>query len=347
MDIYRKINRHTQFYVDSIDGVMKQPDQRPSEDKSKENEELEEKLLSITKRIVASAQQFQNRETTSTNHYLKKTQWLPYKNEELEQTKELFAMLTSIDKKIAQLFFYSPVCDSKWDEFTKVIHDLKESSGLGGILLYCGSFEQQCEYIRSINKKLDLPLLLGTTVVNSLHYYLTYRNISLVNYQNMSDLAEDLGNLLKQYGVAFTLIFKEIMHMDLLNYSKLVQVLKHSGNIQGCMYDSDVPIMPVSSCSPIALRYSLANTIRGLALHVDFSSLKFISPSIFSDIDYTAKVLNSGGECFIFTNLNEFNFGMKTIIQLVRTGKISPEILNKKIMKMLMIKRRLSSICTY
>lgn len=346
MDVSRKINQHTQFYVDSIDGVKKHFDQRQNEEQSKENEELEEKFLTITKRIVVSAQEFQNRKSVSTNYYLKKTQWLPYKNEELEQTKELFAMLTSMDKKVAQLFFYSPACNSKWEEFIKVIHHLKDSSGLGGILLHCGSFEQQCEYIRSINRDLDLPFLLGTTIVNSLRYYLTYRNISLINYQNINDLSEDLGNLLKQYGVAFTLFFKEIMHINFLNYTKLVQRLKHSGNIQGRMYDSDVPTTSSSVCSPITLRYSLANTIRGLALHVDFSSLKFISPSILSDTDYTAKVLNSGGECFIFSDLSEFNFGMKTVIQLVRTGKISPEILNKKVIKILMIKRRLGSMCT-
>ncbi|WP_100934742.1 hypothetical protein [Candidatus Chlamydia corallus] len=346
MDVSRKINRHNQFYVDAIDGVVKRLDQRPSEDKPKENEELEEKLLIITKRIVASAQEFQNREFDSKNHYLKKTQWLPYKNEELEQTKELFAMLTSIDKKIAQLFFYSPPCDSKWEECAEVIHHLKDSTGLGGVLLCCGSFEQQCECIRSINKKLDLPLLLGTTVVNSLHYYLAYRNISLISFQNMNDLGKDLGILLKQYGVAFTLIFKEIVYIDLLNYAKLIQGLKHSGNIQARIYSGDMPTIPSASCSPIALRYSLANTIRGLALHVDFSSLKFISPSILSDTDHTAKALNSGGEGFIFSNLNEFNFGMKMVIQLVRSGQISPEILNKNVMKILMIKRGLSSMCT-
>lgn len=344
MDVSRKINRHTQFYVDSIDGVIKNFDHKPSEDKSRDHEELEEKLLTITKRIVASAQEFQNRKTDSKNYYLKKTQWLPFKNEELEQTKELFAMLTSMDKKIAQLFFYSPGCSSDWVEFTEVICHLNDSIGLGGVLLCCGLFEQQCEHVVTVNKKLDLPLLLGTTVVNSLRYYLTYRNISLLNCQSMSELGKELGDVLKQHGVAFTLIFKEIVDIDLLNYAKLIQGLKRSGNIQARIYDNDVPTLPSVSSSPIALRYSLANTIRGLALHVDFSSLKFISPSILSNTEHTAKALNSGGECFIFSNLDEFNLGMKIVMQLLRTGKISPEILNKNIMKILMIKKRVRSL---
>ncbi|ANH79045.1 hypothetical protein [Candidatus Chlamydia sanziniae] len=345
MDVFRKFNRHTQFYVDSVDGIVKNFDHRFGDkgDKFKDNEELEQKLSSIAKRIVLSAQEFQCRGSTH-SHYLKKTQWLPYKNEELEETKEWFAMLTSMDKRIAQLFFYMTPYEVQWEDFLAIIRYSEHHEGFGGVLLFCGPFERQCAYIRSINKALALPLLLGSSIVHSLRFYLACRKLSLIECKDLDVLGKDLGFLLQEYGVMFSLIFKEIMSIDLLNYRKLIKELKSSGNIQGCVYDNNVPSPAASLCSPIALRYSLANTIRGLALDVDFSTLKFMSPSILASTEQTVKALNSGGECFVFSSLSEFHIGVKVIIQLVHDGEISPEILNKNVMKVLMLKRKMHTM---
>ncbi|SYX08962.1 hypothetical protein C834K_0504 [Chlamydia poikilotherma] len=340
MDVFSRLNRQNHFYVEQIDSVMRDPNSH--DDNNKKDNELKKKLLTITKRVVTSAQEFQRGREGASN-YLKKTQWMPYKNEELEETKELFSMLTSIDRKLAQLFFYAPSCGLEWDDFTTTVNQIEENRGLGGVLLSCGSFDKQCRYIHDFNKSQAIPLLLGCSISHSLQFYLSYQNLSLMDCKNLYDIGVNIGTLLKDYGVAISLIFKEIVSMDLTNYSELVRGLKHSGSIQGKLHHCDFS-STTTTPSPIALRYSLANTIRGLAIDVDFSSMKFMGCSMLANIENTIKALNYGVECFTFSSLKELREGIKALTQLISLGKISPAIINKNVIKVLTLKRRFKTM---
>ncbi|WP_375793378.1 hypothetical protein O1W69_04565 [Chlamydia sp. 12-01] len=341
MDVFSRLNRQNHFYVEQIDGVMRDPNSHNDNNNKKDNE-LKKKLLTITKRVVTSAQEFQRGREDASN-YLKKTQWMPYKNEELEETKELFSMLTSMDRKLAQLFFYVPSCGLEWDDFITTIDQLEQSYGLGGVLFSCGSFEKQCRYIRDFNRSQVIPLLLGCSISHSLQFYLSYQDLSLMDCENLYDLGTNLGVLLKDYGVIISLIFKEIVCMDLFSYSELVKGLKYSGNIQGKLHHCDFS-STITTPSPIALRYSLANTIRGLAIDVDFSSVKFMGCSMLANVENTIKALNHGVECFTFSSLKELKEGIKALTQLITTGQISPAIVNKSVIKVLTLKRRFKAM---
>ncbi|WP_139414365.1 hypothetical protein [Chlamydia abortus] len=341
MDVFSRLNRQNHFYVEQIDGVMRDPNSPTDNNKNKDNE-LKKKLLTITKRVVASAQEFQHGRESASN-YLKKTQWMPYKNEELEETKELFSLLTSMDKKLAQLFFYLPSCGIEWGDFVTSVEQIEQNYGLGGILFSCGSFEKQCRYVRDFNKSQIMHLLLGCTVPHSLEFYLLERDLSLMDCKNLYELGIGLGELLKDYGVMISLIFQEIASMDMTNYSELLRGLKYSGNIQGKLHHCDCSPTTITP-SPIALRYSLANTIRGLAIDVDFSRLKFMGCSMLTNVENTIKALNHGVECFTFSNLKEFKKGIKVLTQLISTGQVSPAIVNKSVIKILTLKRRFKSI---
>ncbi len=156
-------------------------------------------------------------------------------------------------------------------------------------------------------------------------------------------LGVSIGTLLKEYGVAVSLIFKEIVSMDLTNYSELIRGLKQAGCIQGKLHHCDYS-STTTTPSPIALRYSLANTIRGLAIDVDFSSVKFMGCSTLGNIKNTIKTLNCGVECFTFSSLKELREGIKTLTQLISAGKISPAIVNKSVIKILTLKRRFQTM---
>ena len=93
------------------------------------------------------------------------------------------------------------------------------------------------------------------------------------------------------------------------------------------------------------MRYCLANTIKKLSSEINFSSLKFIGPSVLANDEAAVKALNLGGECFMFSNFYDYNLGIKKIIKLIQLGKISPEILNKNILKMLLLKQRMKTFC--
>ncbi|BAE81300.1 conserved hypothetical protein [Chlamydia felis Fe/C-56] len=341
MDVFSRLNCRDSFYVEQIDGVMKDP-RSFDDNNNKKGNELKKKLLTITKRVVASAQEFQRGREEACN-YLKKTQWMPYKNEELEETKELFSLLTSIERKLAQLFFFVPSCGLEGDDFITAVVQLEHSCGLGGVLFSCGSFEKQCRYIRDFNKSQTIPLLLGCSVSHSLQFYLSYQDLSLMDCKNLYDLGMGLGKLLKDYGVVISLIYKEIVDMDMNNYSEFVRGVKHAGSIQGKLHHCDFASTTTTPL-PIALRYSLANTIRGLAIDVDFSSIKFIGCSILANVENTIKALNYGVDCFTFSNLKELKEGIKTLAQLISAGKISPAIVNKSVIKVLTLKRRFKSV---
>ncbi|AHK63156.1 hypothetical protein [Chlamydia avium] len=338
MDIKRSSSRHC-FYIDKTDSLMRNPYNQDSGN-SQTDKEIK-KFLNIKKRFVTSVQEFQHDKHTA-SHYLKKVQWLPYKNEELEETSEVFSTLKSMERKLAQLFFYVPDCGVDSVTFIKTVREYESLFGLGGVLLLCGSLEQQSKYIQDFNQLTTLPLLIAASVSNSLSCYLSYRDLTLIDYQDFYELGQNLGKLIKTYGVFISLVFQEIFSMDLVNYSQLIQGLKSSGNIQGRLCNVDVTPATVTP-SPIALRYSLANTIRSLAISADFSSLKFIGSSIFSNPESTVKFLNYGAECFIFSHFNELKLGIKTLTQIISSGRISPTIINKSIVKMLMLKRRFKS----
>ncbi|WP_348664025.1 hypothetical protein [Chlamydia vaughanii] len=342
MDVFSRLNGQNHFYVEQIDGVMRDPHNHDDSNNQK-NKELKKKLLNITKRVVTSAQEFQ-RGRQESSHYLKKTQWLPYKNEELEETRELFSMLTSIDQKLAQLFFYVPSCGLGWDDFVSTIRYLEQNDGLGGVLLSCGPFEQQCRYIRCFNQSQTIPLLIGASIPYSLEFYLSYQGLSLMDCKDTYDLGIDLGKFLKTSGVLISLIFQEIISMDLTHYAQLIKGLRCSGNVQGKLHHCECS-SNTTTPGPIALRYSLANTIRSLAIDVDFSSLRFMSCSMLSNIEGTIKSLNCGVECFTFSNFKELKAGIKALTQLITTGQISPTLINKSIIKVLMLKRRFRAMC--
>ncbi|WP_236558944.1 hypothetical protein [Chlamydia sp. 17-3921] len=340
MEIFRKQGQHSDFYIERPERVSKHSNQQSDERKDKaKDEELEQRLLSITLHIVKSFQEFQSR-ASSPDYYLNRVQRLPYKNEDLGEAKELFFTLKSMEEKIAQLFFYAPTFESSWDEFVENIHRLQNHYGLGGVLCGFGAFDKQCSCIRLINQKEKTPLLLGSHLEHSLHFYIASRQISIIDYQDIFALGEDLGIFLKEHGIVFSLSLKEIVSIDLLNYSQFIQGLEHSGNIQGRMYDGELSFSQVSERNPIALRYSLANTIRGLSSNINFSILKFMGSSILANDKSIVKALSSCGEYFIFSNFYEYNIGLNKIIQLIRSGKISPELLNKSVMKILVLKHR-------
>ncbi|WP_286027380.1 hypothetical protein [Chlamydia gallinacea] len=337
MDIRRRGNQHC-FYIEKTDSLMRNSySQDPNN--FKKGAELK-KFLDIKKQIITSAREFQH-EKQVIEHCPNKIQWLPYKNEDLEEAKELFTTLKSMDSRLAQLFFYAPNCRMDSCSFIEVIREYEKSFALGGILLLYGSLEQQSKYIQDFNQLNALPLLTGSSVSHSLFCYLSYRDLSLIDCTDFYDLGRELGKLVRTYGVFISLILQENISIDLLNYSNLVQGLQSSGNIQGKLCQFDVTSTIITTPSPIALRYSLANTIRSLAINVDFSSLKFIGCSIFTRPENTVKFLNYGVECFIFSNLKELKMGIKTLTSLISSGRISPTIVNKNIVKILMLKRRL------
>ncbi|WP_035392089.1 hypothetical protein [Chlamydia ibidis] len=346
MDIFGRLNRRSQFYVDKIDQVIRDPSNNLYGDENK-GDVLEKKLLDITKRIVTSAREFQSG-GKKTSDYLKKTRWLSYKNEKLEEARELFLMLSSVDQRISQLFFYAPPCGMYWEDFVCCVQDIiREDYGLGGIIFDCGPFEKQCRYVRSLNQGQSVPFLLVSSIPHSLEYYLSHRELSLMECDDLYRLGKEIGDLLKINGVTISLIFNEIMYMDPLKYSDFISGLKRSGNIQGKLYRCDFSRISSSSNNPIALRYSLANTIRGLSVDVDFSSLKFMSCSMLSNTENAIKALNYGGECFTFSTLKDFKKGVRIVAQLISSGKISSQIINKTIMKILTLKRQLNPSLTY
>ncbi|AEB41776.1 hypothetical protein [Chlamydia pecorum] len=340
MEVFRQ-SGHSDFCIKPVQNVKEHRD-RQSDKQNDEEGQLERKFLSIVLYILESSQEVLSKEN-SLDMYLNRVQWLPYKKEQLEEVKELFFMLESQEERIAQLFFYAPPHESNFNDFIDNVQRLQGDRGLGGVLCGFGIFEQQSAYIRSINQITKIPLLLGCRLESSLHVYMASRQVSLLDCKNMIALGENLGEFLKEYGIVFSLALKEITSLDLLSYSQLIIGLEHSQNIQGRMYDGELSFEQIFIKNPIALRYCLANTIKELSSEINFSSLKFIGPSILANDEAVVRALNLGGEYFMFSNFYDYNLGVKKIVKLIQSGKVSPEILNKNILKMLLLKQRMKA----
>lgn len=336
MEVFNRLGDQNYYYIGCVENRTRGYQQESEQDA--QDNELRKKLLRITKHIVSSTQESKQEQDGCSNP-LKKTQWLPYEDKDLEETYDLFTMLNTMEEKLAQLFFYVPDCCLDIEDFISDVYCLEETYGLGGVLLSC-SLEQQSDFIRRFNQSKHIPLLAGAPVSQSLRFYLSHKEQSLIEGGDAYGIGEDLGGLLQQMGVPLSIIFQDIICMDIESYSQLIQGLKCAGNIQGHLYRFN-HTHSTSNFQPISLRYSLANTIRGLEMNVDFSSLKFTNCSILANPENTIKSLNCGLECFTCSNVGELKEGITILRELISAGHVSPAIINKGVMKILMLKRRL------
>ena len=307
------------------------------EDRDQDTEaRLEKKLSAICRRTGCFCQK--QIENFAHAQLLKHTGIFPCSEEELKDIYELFSSLESFRQQLAQLFFYTPPLNQEWEDFLKVFFFF-EKRELGGILVSAGPFEAFDKYLYQVNKARTVPVLMATTVPYALQAYYSYTNRT--PFQEKEDffrLGEEVGAFLQERKVSITLMYKEILDLDAKEYAEMCQGLRHSRIVQGKVFHSFA--QGKDKFNPISVNYDLMGTIAALSANIDQSCLCFCGSHIFNNCEMAIKTLHKGGDVFTFSSLAEFQFGEKQLLHLVSTGRVCPEIIRKKLIKVLLLKKR-------
>lgn len=299
---------------------------------------LEKKLLAIRKRSKCFGPRSPNVPLQTKS--LKNAGKFPCSEEELQDIRDLFLSLESFRQQLAQLFFYTPPLNLGWEDFLKFFQAF-EKRELGGILFSAGPFESFDKYLYQVNRVRAVPMLVATTVSYALQAYYSYtQQVPFQEKEDFFRLGEAVGEFLKQRKVSITLIYKEILDLDDKKYSELCRGLQQSQIVQGEVFHSLV--QEREGLNPISVNYDLMGTIAALSANIDRSCLRFSGSHIFHDDEAAIETLHKGGDVFTFSSLAEFQFSEKRLLHLVDTGRVCPEIIRKKLIKVLLLKKRSS-----
>lgn len=319
--------------LSEVSGENKQSLEEREQDKELK---LEKKLLAIRKRIKCFCPQ--QPEISVQAAPLKHTRTFPCSEEELRDISDLFSSLKSFRQQLAQLFFYTPPLNLGWEDFLKFFFAF-EKRELGGILFSAGPFESFDRYLYQVNKARPVPVLIATTVSYALQAYCSYINRApFQEKEKFFQLGEAVGIFLKERKVSITLMYKEILDLDNKQYSELCRGLQKSQIVQGEVFHSST--QERDGLNPISVNYDLMGTIAALSVNIDRSCLRFSGSHIFHDDEMAIETLHKGGDVFTFSSLAEFQFSEKRLLHLVSTGRVCPEIIRKKLIKVLLLKKR-------
>ncbi|AID38038.1 hypothetical protein DNC_02615 [Chlamydia muridarum] len=307
-----------------------------SEVREEQDRELENKLLAIRKRTDFFPRQ---QDISLGTQSLRRTRMFPCSEEELKDIQDLFSSLESFRHQLAQLFFYTPPLNLGWEDFLKFFIAF-EKRELGGILFSAGPFESFDKYLYQVNRARTVPVLIATTVSYALQAYCSYtKRAPFQEKEDFFQLGEAVGTFLKERKVSITLIYKEILDLDARKYSELCRGLQQSQIVQGEVFHSSVR-EEREGLNPISVNYDLLGTIAALSANIDRSYLRFSGSHIFHNDEIAIEILHKGGDVFTFSSLEEFQFSKKRLLHLVAKGKVSPEIIRKKLIKVLLLKKR-------
>lgn len=324
---------HEEKIFDSTSFDFNQESNERSFSRDSSLSEVDQKLVSLNKHIFLN-----NKKIFKNKRRFKKTFHLPYQEEDILEVEHFFKELVSLEHQIAQLFFFVPTNDyCNIDSFFENI-SLRLSGNIGGVLLNNGYFENIYEKIEKRNKSMRIPLIIGCDTIYALNTYLNRKNRRLFDCEDLFYIGKDMRHMFSDLGVSLFFLMRDNLMLDKESYSKLIKGLKQNNSVFGSLVDIGDKDRR-TTCNPGFLRYSLMKTIKTLASKVDFSVLKFSQISLIKNKDLIIDFINDEGDGFIVSSYDELQLGIQTIKRCINEGHISPNILNKKLFKMLLLKK--------
>lgn len=271
-----------------------------------------------------------------------------------------FNSLGSIEDKVSQLFFLKTeaVYDS---DLQKNVELMVEVRSLGGIIFYRGDFLRQTYLMDCYSEVSNLPLIMCNGLSHGLNTYLKKEDKVFPDRDTVYFSGLELAHFFSEKGVFLQMgndVFEKSSEENAYDenfQTDLCKGLSAGGLFFGLENDlnllrSFTPEESVNTNTQLYTDYLKNNvyevTKQKVLIQENVVNLKFfnLSEIVSESVEFSNRIFlnffKTGGDAFIFQTEEELEFGIKSIVELLRVGRVSMLNFNRILKKILLVKSR-------
>jgi len=269
----------------------------------------------------------------------------------LERAQNYFNQLTTIEEKAAQLCFL--ITEAIYDaSIQHAVELLIQTWQIGGILFHKGDYRRQAYLIERFKEVSKTPLLFANDYLHGLSFYLQGAAFpkNMVSEQHYSDMGKAVMVQNRRLGVHIQFDRQRGKESSMMNEIQAKSFRKGIRGAQGIVGKEKAKCQQESYAHSIKGPLPHIATKEGpmLPSHfaeyqvqetIGFKTLTFFDATHLDRGALEEELLGAFKQLYdVFLLSGNIAEGIRTIVRLVRSGKIREEVLDRHVMKALIIK---------